>query len=330
MVLPRSDNLKAQKLVQKIERGEFDENDVDALLIKVRNSCGRCGAIREVAHMVAHSDKGHSGLVRDNLRRMYLRMRYFQEYVSPKVALVMSVTFPSYILDLMRYEVDFCDEEELLTSFKVSPKSLKKKLDKLFKYDKAKKLCWPIKPIPSRTGEAIKHLLGAIRIAPSFTDKELTDQLIEVLKDNQLTFDEFKLRKNGDRIVLCILLLLHNRVHSYSGGKLGQCVVASETPCYPTGENAFPLHSIDKSKFGGLCIHGTVALDAGQKSKSFTFPVVTTSLSVSEWVDDSLFTLDDVADTLAENYQHFYVWKFDTDGDLGIDEKFRILKLKEA
>lgn len=327
VTLSRFEKRKAQKLVDKIEHQEFDENDIDGLLLRLRDNAGKYGVFREVAHIAAHSGKRHAGLVRDNLRRFYLSMTHFQEYVSPKKTLDLSQPFPSYVWELMKYEIEKCDESDLRTKFRVSRKSLRNKLEKLFKYDKATRMCELRKPMPHLTFHAIKYLLGAIRSSPTLADHQIVDEFVGVLRANGLSFEESNFRVSTDRITLCVLLLLHNRTHSYGGTKSGHCLISCGNTGFPTGETSYPLEAIDKSRYESLQVNGTVTIDNKGKEVDVCFPVMTTSLPTSQWVDDSLFVLEDIAETLADDYEHWYVWKFDADADLYINDEFKLSRL---
>jgi hypothetical protein len=330
MGLPSRDKPKARKLVRKIENLGFDENDVDAMLIRLREYAGAHRIFREVADFVAHSDKRHAGLVRDSLRALHLSMRFFQEYVSPKRSLDLSQPFPSYVSELMRYEVDKCDVADLASKFSVSPERLTSRLEKAFAYDKARKLCTPKKPLSLPTLNAIRYLLSAIRSKPTFTADQFVDDFIQVLVENGLVHEDAAVRAASDRLILCVVLLMHSTQYSYGGGEPGGCSISCGRPGIPFGPTSVPLERVDLGGFECLQVNGHVSTKVDGRRVEFAFPVLTTGLRVSEWCDASLFVLDDIAHTLAEKHDHWYVWKFDEAAEFRIDGEFRLSRANEV
>ena len=74
---------KTQGLINKIQSGQFDENDVDGLFMKLRAYSTGFRVFREIADLIAHNDQRNHGLVNQALETVYLRMKFFMEYHSP-------------------------------------------------------------------------------------------------------------------------------------------------------------------------------------------------------------------------------------------------------
>src|SRR5690606_35211520 len=108
------------KIVDKIEAGDFDENDVDSLFMKLRAYSSDHRVFREIADFVAHNDNRDRGLANQALETMYLRMRFFLEYNSPKETLDLSQPFPLWIKRLMIFQVEKCEEGVLKERFNVT------------------------------------------------------------------------------------------------------------------------------------------------------------------------------------------------------------------
>ena len=58
---------KVQKIVEKIESGHFDENDIDNIFMKLRAYSKNFWVFREIADFVAHNDERDRGLVNQAL-----------------------------------------------------------------------------------------------------------------------------------------------------------------------------------------------------------------------------------------------------------------------
>jgi hypothetical protein len=319
-----SPRIKALETWKRIQNGAFSEHDIDNILIALRNYSGHQKIFVEVADFVAHGDQRDRGPSKHSLRSMYLSMTYFVEYVSPKIALDISKPFPSYIKELMKCELDKCEDAELRRDFGVSTATVRKRVDKIFKDDKKLKLSCAKKPISSETIKILRHLLGAIRSQPAFSGDQFFDELIAVGKLNDLDVDEPKLRLQSNKIILCVLLLLHEKEYSYGGLKPGRSEITSEAGSIPIGPVQQPKEHIDWPRFGALAVNGIVSIISDQKSIDIAFPLMTTTLLAKDWCDESLFVEEDIADQLADDFEHFYSLRLDTSQALCINDEFKL------
>ena len=128
---------KVQKIVDKIQSGNFDENDIDNIFMKLRAYSANFNVFREIADFVAHNDERDRGLVNQALEHMYLSIRFFLDYQGEnKKSLDIGVPFPSWILKLMKYQVERANESDLKTKFNVTRSRLISRIDSSFKVDK--------------------------------------------------------------------------------------------------------------------------------------------------------------------------------------------------
>ncbi|MDH5356168.1 MAG: hypothetical protein OEY09_17130 [Gammaproteobacteria bacterium] len=98
---------KAQKLLVKLESGNFDENDIDNLFMRLRAYSHGNRIFREVADFVAHNDERNKGVATESLEAFYLSFKYFLEYISPKKSLDIGSSFPLYVKKLMRMTLKY-------------------------------------------------------------------------------------------------------------------------------------------------------------------------------------------------------------------------------
>ena len=82
MPLQLKDIVKVNQIIERIQAGHFDANDVDNLLIKLRAFAGEKPVFREVADFVAHSDARDRGLAQQSIAAFVDSIQFFQEYVS--------------------------------------------------------------------------------------------------------------------------------------------------------------------------------------------------------------------------------------------------------
>jgi hypothetical protein len=280
---------------------------------------------REIADFVAHNDARDRGVTNKSLEAFYLNMRYFCEYVSQDVSLDISKPFPSYVKQLMKFQVDRSNEQELRAEFRVTRERLKSRIDFLFKEDKKSKTAYLKGRIGKETFDAIRYVLGFINSRPAFTQDMLLNEIVLVLKKNELTFDEHILRKQGNRITLCILTLLHRTTFNFKGYQPGHCYISSEKTAilhdlWYIDENG--KEGLIEEDFGTLQVNGDVVVQYNGKDLTVSHPVFTTELNVEEWCDQSLFSIEA---TQAGETQVLYR-KVNFEAELGISENFKLIQ----
>jgi hypothetical protein len=185
---------KAQKLIDKIQCGQFDENDIDNLLMRLRAYSSGFPIFREIADFVAHNDQRDRGVINQSLETMYLRMKFFLEYNSPKKSLDLSKPFPSWIKRLMKYQVDKCNEKDLIQKFNVRKERLKSRIDNGFKDNKSTNTT-SLKDgkLSQDTVSAIQHVMSFISGNATFTQTEFIADFCKVIEENKGSF-AFKLK----------------------------------------------------------------------------------------------------------------------------------------
>lgn len=203
---------KLQKSIQKIESGSFDENDIDNIFMKLRAYSTKFSVFREIADFVAHNDQRDRGLVNQALEHMYLSMRFFLDYQGEnKKKLDISESFPSWIIKLMKYQVEKIDEAILKDKFNVGKSRLISRIDNSFKIDKQKGTAtYKDGKLSQITFEAISHCMSFISGTAKFTQEDLVDELVEVLAANHISYDEKLIREQANKITICTLLLFQH------------------------------------------------------------------------------------------------------------------------
>lgn len=141
MPLQLKDLAKLNQIIERIHAGQFDANDVDNLLVKLRPYAGENTVFLEVAHFVAHPDARDRGLAQQSITAFVDFLQYFREFVSEKRPLDLSVPFPIYIYRLFRSQTRLSDERRLRAEHKMSHTTLLKKIDANFSIDKKTGTC---------------------------------------------------------------------------------------------------------------------------------------------------------------------------------------------
>ncbi|MBV7571787.1 hypothetical protein KW846_03655 [Pseudomonas sp. PDM32] len=292
-----NEKAKAQKMVSKIQEGTFDENDIDSLFMRLRAYSGAAKVFREAADFVAHNDVRNRGLISDSLEAFFLSFKFYLDYPYQKKPLPIYHPMPLYVKKLMKYQVGKCKPEELRERFNISPDGLRARIDNYFKDDKAKKTTTFQKPIPQdeKSFAPIQHLLSFLGNYPAFSGDELIDDLISVLKSNDLVFDEKAIRAQQSGIIICVMLLMHQTAYDFGGDALGSCQISAENNAVMNG---FPLE-LKENTFGELQVVGNVSCAVPQGNGDvldLEFQVFKSGLRVLDYCNVSLFTQRPIAE----------------------------------
>ena len=315
---------KLHKTIQKIESGNFDENDIDSIFMKLRAYSTKFSVFREIADFVAHNDQRNRGLVNEALEHMYLSMRFFLDYHyqgENKKQLDITKSFPSWIIKLMKYQVEKIDESILKDKFNVSKIRLISRIDNSFKIDKQKGTAiYKEGKLSKTTFEAISHCMSFISGTAKFTQKDLVDELVEVLAENHISYDEKLIRDQGNKITICTLLLFQHSTFDFKGYKIGECKISAEKESILHNTkfvdlDGNPVEHIES--FGNLYVQGTITLNHNNSDTKIAHTIMSTTLSAEEWCDDSLFEI--------EVSEHGYCYKkLKLDNDLCLNENARL------
>lgn len=296
------ERVKAQKLVQKLETGNFDENDIDNIFMRLRAYSHGNKIFREVADFVAHNNERNKGVTAESLEAFYLSIKYFLEYVSPKKSLDISRPFPIYVKKLMKYQIDKSKDSYLKEKFNVTKKRLKSRIDSIFSEDKKNHKAFMKKPTMSAdTFKALQHILSFIGSHPVFDQNKVISELLAVIKANKLDVNEVNILNHGDRIVACVVLLLHETTFEYGAQKQGYCRVSCEKTSISHNQRFIdqdgnPVEHIES--FGNLQVLGHVILDKDGKDLTVSYPLMTTNLSAEIWCEDEMFVIEPLAEDL--------------------------------
>jgi hypothetical protein len=315
---------KVQKLVSKIESGCFDENDIDGLFMKLRAHSAGFPIFREIADFVAHNDIRDRGVANQSLETMYLRMKFFLEYNSPKKSLDLGSPFPLWIMRLMKYQVEKIEDAVLREKFNVTRKRLLSRIDNGFKVDKKNKVAvFKEGKLSEQTLEAIQHVMSFISGKSAFSQSELVNELIGVMNKNGLDFDGGIIQTQGNKLTICTLLLFHHAEFDYKGFKPGLCKIASEKESISHNTRFVDAEGNEVEhleSYGNLSIRGCVTLENDGKEVSIAHDVMSTDLNVEEWCADSLFHIE----PMSEKTPDYMCKRLKLDGNLALDDDFKL------
>ncbi|WP_429157928.1 hypothetical protein [Aeromonas veronii] len=295
MAIKPIEKAKAQKIISKIESGEFDENDIDNLFMKLRAYSQGKNIFREIADFVAHNDERDRGLANTSLETMYLRMKFFIEYNSPQKTIDISKEFPLWIKRLMLLQVDKFDDKVLRDKFNVTSQRLKTRIDNNFKENKKEKTA-VIRDgkMSNDTLNAIQYIMSYLISKPAFTHDELIRELVDVISINSIPIDKESFILQSEKISLCIILLLHNATFDHKGHKPSYTKISSEKEFIPINTHFIEQNNntvIIKEQFGKINVNGYVVIRKDDRDVTISYPIMTTNLDAESWCEDSMFNI---------------------------------------
>lgn len=277
-----AEKAKAQKIIDKIQDGRFDENDIDNIFMRLRAYSGEYRVFREVADFVAHNDVRKKGITSASLEAFHLSFKYIIDYDVKKKTLDVSKPIPLYIKKMMKYQADKFSEE-LWTKFNVTPEELKSRIDKYFKDDKKAKTTQlqRLKDGSPEDFAPIRHLFEYVRVEPAFDAASLMQDLLGVLTWNKLVFQESAVIAQQPAIILCVMLLMHQTKFEFDDDMKGECRISTEHLDLKVGQ---PF-----SGFGGLQVRGSVnVLHPEGMTFPLEFSIFESGLQAEEYCDVSL------------------------------------------
>lgn len=297
--MKESERAKAQKVLDRILAGCFDENDVEILFMKLREYSSGRRVFQEVAHFVAHNNIRNRGVLHQSLERFYLHLKFLLEFVWLEKKPDWLGGFPLYIKRLIILQIDECEPDSLWQQFNLTPKQLKNHIETLFKEDKQTKIAVLVSSnVQHYTRLALEYIMDNLYCNPAFTDDDLMNDLLVVLSRNKLKFKADDIMAQRGAIVLCVMLLMHQSQFEFGGVSLGGCIIHS----FPSGELVGSEVSVkfNSGDFGTLDVMGIVPATRhdGLIKVHFktSYPVFTTNLSAIDYCDESLFVLEEMSE----------------------------------
>jgi hypothetical protein len=290
---------KIQKSITRIQSGRFDENDVDLIYIKLRAYSREFKIFREMGDFVAHNDKRNQGEFSATILGTFLEFRFFTEYIYPQKELRLNDPFPEYIKNLIIYKIDTSNEADFTNLFNTSKLQAKNKVEQIFRIDKKNNITQPLSTsIDNKTIEILNHLLSTIVIKPKFTQDKVIEELIQVMRQNRIDFNEKSILQQADKIMLCSLLLIHDAEYDIGSTRKATSHLSCDNSGLPWASNV----KYKNMEFGKLNINATVpAIISDKQNINFSVPILTTYLNAVEYCNQNMFAREKITSTPTYN-----------------------------
>ncbi len=305
MSMKLKDLFKLNSVIKRIQDGIFDVNDIDNLLIYLRDYAGEKTVFREVADFVAHPRARYKGLAQQTITAFADSMQYFQEHVSEKRPLDLGVPFPAYIYRLFLSQARLSDEQRLKTEHKMSHTTLINKIKANFSIDKKTDTC------SLRNNKGGIELIAALQFVTSFIHsraafhvRDFHKELKDVIRAQKVAFDEAAWDAQTDRISLAILCLVSNTEFLLANGGQASCKLETENHFrLLSGQRRLPTGAMssEPTSFGQLIILGEATVTSANKAPlRICFPLIDTDLDPHKHCDPKLFVRDQAPDDFGD------------------------------
>jgi hypothetical protein len=205
-----SEKVLIQKIIEKIEKGIFDRNDIDMLFIRLRAYSSEFSVFKEISHFVAHNEKRDRGQITEGIKMFYYTFLFLYNYEMMNKKLDIKDSIPGYLKKVIINEIKKCDKFKLRQYFNVTKDTLINRIENIFIGNHEDGIIYPKRPLSNDTYNAIIFLLRNIKIKPLFTEGQILDSMMEVLKNNDISYNSEKILIQKDKIIMCILILIHH------------------------------------------------------------------------------------------------------------------------
>ena len=322
------DFVKLNTIIERIQSGHFDATNVDNLLMYLRDYAGKEKTIfLEVAHFVAHSATRNQGLAQQSITAFVDSMQYFQEYVSEKRPLDLGVPFPAYIYRLFLSQARLSDERRLKAEHKMTHTTLIKKINANFSIDKNTGTC----SLQNNKGgielfAALQFITSFIHSKAAFHIRDFHKELKDVMRAENVAFDEAAWDAQADRMSLAILCLVSNTEFVLENRCRANCKLETENHFrLLSGQRRLPTGntSSEPTNFGRLMILGEATVNSTNKSPlRISFPLIDTNLDPHEHCDPKLF----VRDKAPEDFGDCKVEIINLARDMSLSDDFKLVR----
>ena len=274
---------KAQRLINKIQTGNFDYNDIDALLFILRPYGKEYKVFREFADFVAHNDIRDRGLVQNSIKYLYLSLKYYNLYVINGRKVNLFHPIPLWLKKFIIYQIDNLDDLNFFSRLGYTKQKYKHTITKAFKKNKKEGLVtYDFQNFPVKTLLSISELFKYINISKPLDLNEIFDDIFKLIKKNTLKVEAGKFLSLKEIIILNLILLLHNTEYKLDKNEIAQ----TRIQCLPN----------NTTKVIEIFVVGIFKLD---KNLFINHKIISTNLLADNYIDDTIlnnknFKIDDI------------------------------------
>jgi hypothetical protein len=300
-VLPKAVEIKAKEAIGRIEKGLFTEDDLELVLIRLREYSDGKSIFREISHFIAHH-KRDSGLTFASLYRVYCRMRAYGEFQYHKKPLDLTSPIDKWFYDFVLFQLDEIESHILKKKYGFSRKQAKRTFKGFFSEDKGIYSC--IKQPSQELLNIVNEASSFIKMKPLFTCEEIIQSFCNTFKSLGLVKDTNGIEAQKNQLILALLVLMHKREFHIGPDVFGKTEVD------------FPADGFGKLK--ALELRGTIQVP---NLTGIVLTLIETSINFEECCEPDLLVEKET------NIKGRYWTVFDETADLKIGENGVLARL---
>lgn len=214
MLKKPSERQKIQEILDKIEADSFSPSDIDLILIKLREYSKPKSLFQEISHFAAHNEMRDQGNTFYHMNGFFSSMLFHTKHsFDEKEPLDFSKPIPSYVIEKIKFNIHL-SKDTFTEKYKCSQTQFESKFNNVFQKIKGTntyKLKGTLKGTVRKVTEDMLQLLIS---QPLFTQEQIIEEFINVLKENQFSLDENIYRLRCEKIILFIIFLMHGTEYS--------------------------------------------------------------------------------------------------------------------
>ena len=303
-MLPKAIEVKAKEAIHRIEQGSFSEDDIELLLIRLREYADAKSIFREISHFIAHH-KRDSGLTFLSLYKVYCRMRAYGEFQHQKKQLDLSKPINKWLYDFVLFQLDEIESHALKSKYGFSRKEAKREFKSFFFEENDTYNLH--KTANQNLINIINEASNFIKIKPLFSCDEIISSFSNTFVNLGLVKDRNLFKNQSDKLILTLLVLMHKREFHIDKNVFGKT------------EMDFPADGFGKPK--NLELRGTIHVP---NFPSIVVTLIETSLDCATWCDPELLVQKET------NFKGHFWTVFDEGADLTIEENGKLRRLKHT
>lgn len=270
-----SERTKIEKVLKKIEKDDFDEIDIDFLLIKLREFSEFDSTFREISHFAAHNETRDKGQTNSHLSGVFASILTFMEH-RPEMnnPIDFHKDIPNYVIEKIYFNAKI-HKDDFLELYKCSYTSFINKFKKSFiKIPNTNN--YKMKTSPSKNIHSIIiDLLELINFKSILSQDQIINEICRVLDRNSFIYDKNLFISRSNRICLYIIYLMHATEYILSENK-----------------KAFTYINISKDN---ICLNANMTfrnnLTENESNITFSSTLVSTDLKPSDFCSDLILIL---------------------------------------
>jgi hypothetical protein len=259
---------KVNEILNRIKTNSFNYDDIDLLFIHLREYSEKNSIFEEISHFIAHNETRIKGLIFDSVSALNTRVKMLNDK-SNEYLFSVDKPFRKELLDAIKLQVKKLEKNFIQTQFGLSKEMIEERLNEDFVIENKEKVY--IKKTSQNVLDLISYCLNTIGTIPDFTQNEVIEDINKTLIKNEFSIEGIEY--NSNKIMLCILVLLHRTKFKLNNQKIAYCHIYYNAEERGTVKKLGLYTKVFFSEYEGI---------------GFGYPIISTNLVLDNWCENNL------------------------------------------